>query len=327
MKLVLHVPRSSTVIPGCERQSLLLSDDELRQELLQMTDAYTDELFDFPGATTVRNPYSRLVADPERFADDAEEVMSKVGMGVIYTRTSDGQTLREPPSLEQREAMLTQYYRPHHQSLTQAAEEALVSSGRCLIVDAHSFPSTPLPYELDQNPFRPDICIGTDAFHTPSGLKDILVSQFTEMGYSVAVDGPFSGAIVPAPFYRKNKNVQSVMIELNRGMYMNESTGAKSRHFDEVRQAVSTALSMLSRTECSIEYGPDNQSPMLSFSPPAKTSERREQFLIHRVRHPYPKLPGEPVEHWPHLTEEEQEEDRQWATWRYSRPKTKNSTK
>ena len=44
-----------------------------------MTDTYTDELFSLPDAATVCYPVSRLVADPERFADDAEEVMTKVG--------------------------------------------------------------------------------------------------------------------------------------------------------------------------------------------------------------------------------------------------------
>ena len=83
MRLVLHVPHSSRHVPALERHSLLLSDDALQQELLHMTDAYTDELFSLPHAATVRYPVSRLVADPERFADDAEEVMTKVGMGVI----------------------------------------------------------------------------------------------------------------------------------------------------------------------------------------------------------------------------------------------------
>ena len=55
-----------------------------------MTDAYTDKLFSVPDAAVVRYPVSRLIADPERFENDAEEVMSKLGMGVIYTRTSGG---------------------------------------------------------------------------------------------------------------------------------------------------------------------------------------------------------------------------------------------
>ena len=45
MRLVLHVPHSSKHVPAHERHSFLLSDDALEQELLHMTDAYTDELF------------------------------------------------------------------------------------------------------------------------------------------------------------------------------------------------------------------------------------------------------------------------------------------
>jgi N-formylglutamate amidohydrolase len=245
VKLVLHVPHSSTHIPACERQSLLLSDDELHQELLHMTDAYTDELFGIPQAATVRYPVSRLVADPERFEDDTEESMTKVGMGVIYTKTCCGQPLRQPPSPEERKAKLAQYYHPHHQTLTRAVNEALTSSGSCLVIDCHSFPQVPLPYELNRNLVRPDICIGTDSFHTPRALEDVLVSQFTGVGYTVAVNHPFSGALVPSQFYRKDKNVQSVMIEIRRSLYMDESTGEKSGGFDDVRGTLSTVLSTL----------------------------------------------------------------------------------
>jgi N-formylglutamate amidohydrolase len=249
VRLVLHVPHSSRHVPAHERHSLLLSDDALQQELLHMTDAYTDELFSLPHAATVRYPVSRLVADPERFADDAEEVMTKVGMGVIYTKTCCGHPLRQPPSPEERKAILAQYYHPHHQTLTRAVNEALTSSGSCLVIDCHSFPHLPLPYELDRNPVRPDICIGTDEFHTPGALKDVLVSQFTGLGYTVAVNHPFSGALVPSQFYRKDKKVQSAMIEVNRCLYMDESTGTKSGRFDEVRDGLSEVLSMLSQTE------------------------------------------------------------------------------
>ena len=66
----------------------------LKKELVIMTDAYTDELFDVVGAHTNIFPVSRLVLDPERFLDDNQEIMAALGMGVIYTRTSSGQRLR-----------------------------------------------------------------------------------------------------------------------------------------------------------------------------------------------------------------------------------------
>jgi N-formylglutamate amidohydrolase len=190
----------------------------------------------------VRYPVSRLVSDPERFEDDAAEGMSKVGMGVVYTRTSSGQPLRRPLSSQEREALLIEYYRPHHQALTDAVAAALEDAGSCLIVDCHSFPQQPLPYEPDPSPDRPDICIGTDEVHTPPQLRDALVSTFEGYGYSVALNRPFRGALVPSRFYHHDNNVQSVMIEVNRALYMNENTGAKSSGFAEARRGLSAVL-------------------------------------------------------------------------------------
>ena len=43
--VVLHIPHSSRHVPPEERQAIMLDDSALDQELLRMTDAYTDELF------------------------------------------------------------------------------------------------------------------------------------------------------------------------------------------------------------------------------------------------------------------------------------------
>lgn len=164
---VLHIPHSSTAIPPDMRGHLRMSDDELGQELLLMTDWYTDELFALADCISVRFPVSRLILDPERFLDDTEEVMSSHGMGVIYTRTSHGALLREPPTPVERSDLVNCLYAPHHSALCDAVDSALEHHGHCLVADCHSFPSRPLPYEHDQSPGRPQVCLGTDRTHTP----------------------------------------------------------------------------------------------------------------------------------------------------------------
>lgn len=99
------------------------------------------------------------------------------------------------------------YYRPHHVKLTDAVNAALAAHGRCLIIDAHSFPAVPLPYELDQDPNRPDFCIGTDSFHTPDSIASEAQASFLEAGYTVTANRPFAGSLVPLEHYQQDKRL------------------------------------------------------------------------------------------------------------------------
>lgn len=235
--VIFHIPHASREIPQDIRQSIVLSDADLEKELDKMTDAFTDELFahSVPGDQRIVFPVSWLALDPERFLDDDKEVMAKVGMGVIYSRTSGGRLLRHPPVLEEREELIRRYYRPHHKTFKFGVDTCLQCFGQCLIIDCHSFPSQPLRYESDQNPRRPDICIGTDAFHTSRELKKEAEAAFTSIGFSVAVNRPFSGTIVPMAYYQKEARVQSIMIEINRKLYMDEQTCERNQLFETLR--------------------------------------------------------------------------------------------
>ena len=243
--VVIHIPHASNVLPPDVTTTFVLRPQDLQAELLAMTDHYTDELFALPPAVAhmVRFPVSRLVVDPERFTEDAHEPMSACGMGVIYTRTSDGRRLRADPTPAERGALLTRFYEPHHNALAAAVEGALEAHGACLVIDGHSFPATPLPYELDQREDRPDVCIGTDAFHTPAWLRDTAVAEFESLGLRVAVDRPFAGALVPMAFYGCDARVMALMVELNRARYMQECTGDKLAAFAQFRADVQGALS------------------------------------------------------------------------------------
>jgi len=234
-RLILHIPHSSPLIPPGIRPALALSPAELQQELLAMTDAYTDELFDIPEATRIIFPVSRLVVDPERFLDDAQEVMAARGMGVVYTHTSRGERLRPTPTAKERTVLIERYYVPHHHAFTQAVDAVLAKRSTCLIIDCHSFPAIAHPYENVTDVERLDICLGTDDFHTPSWLVQAAMDAFESTGLRVAVNHPFSGTFVPNQHYRKEPRVQSLMIEVNRTKYMNEMTGDRLTCFWDIK--------------------------------------------------------------------------------------------
>lgn len=229
--ILIHIPHASTLIPPNERRFFL--KDDLDSELLRMTDRCCDELFDC-GEEMLVFPVSRLVCDAERFRDDADEPMSEKGMGLAYTRCADGAPLRRV-SPQKRAALCSMYYDPHHSKLAELVNEKLRKNGKCIIIDGHSFSAVPLPYESDAA--RPDFCIGTDPFHTPPELTQLCVSFLGKRGYDVAVDRPFSGSIVPSEHYRRDRRVASVMVEINRRLYM-EPDGGKSAEFGKIKRVI-----------------------------------------------------------------------------------------
>jgi N-formylglutamate deformylase len=92
-----------------------------------------------------------------------------------------------------------------------------------------------LPYELDQGRDRPDICLGTDEFHTPERLTDELVLRFSTEGLSVAINRPFSGALVPMHYFRNGDRVTSIIVEVNRRLYLDEVSGKMGAHFSRIQ--------------------------------------------------------------------------------------------
>jgi N-formylglutamate deformylase len=241
---VLHIPHSSRQVPAEEGQAILLDGAALNNELLRMTDTYTDELFPLTVVEAGRLvfPISRLVCDVERFPSDENESMAARGMGAIYVRTSRGDVLRAQPDAADRQILLDRWYWPHHARLERALNDVIARSGICLIVDCHSFSSIPLPHEPDQAADRPDFCVGTDPFHTPAAVRDAIVAAIKDEGYSVTVDAPFAGALVPLSSYRKDRRVLSVMIEVNRRLYMDEHSGVKAPEFGKVTAALGALI-------------------------------------------------------------------------------------
>jgi N-formylglutamate amidohydrolase len=246
--MIFHIPHDATEIPRHCRKAIQLNDTALAKEVRLMTDWFTADLF-APAArrsdAVVRFPISRLIVDPERFDVDTLEAMAEVGMGVIYERTAFGQVLRAPPTVTERHALLEEFYRPHHAVLAQAVSDEIARGGASLIIDCHSFPARPLPYELDQSPDRPDICLGTDPIHSPAALVTRLARAFEAAGLAVAINKPFFGALVPAAYYRTDRRVQAVMIEVNRSLYMDEVKATKAENFAEVQRIVGRAVTAI----------------------------------------------------------------------------------
>ncbi|MEW1614936.1 MULTISPECIES: N-formylglutamate amidohydrolase [unclassified Streptomyces] len=238
--VLLHVPHGSRTIPEEVRSSILLDDGALERELDHITDSHTAELATrATEACAIRpwryvNALSRLVIDPERFPDDREE-MRAVGMGAVYTHTTHRERLRDP-NLDQR-PLLDRYFHPYAQAMTEAVEARIAATGRAVIVDVHSYPTAPLPYELHGTGPRPPVCLGTDAFHTPPELISLAEEAFAGFG-GTGIDSPFAGTYVPLKHYGTDRRITALMIEIRRDTYMTEPGGPAGPGLDALAGAL-----------------------------------------------------------------------------------------
>jgi N-formylglutamate deformylase len=238
-KLILHIPHSSTNIPSIE--GYVDDKTKIQNEIIKLTDWYTNELFHSDYDEMIITPFSRLFCDVERFENDEDEIMSKVGMGVLYKNFDDGSLLRKiSPALHSR--IIRDYYWKHHNTLLREVNKQIVNEGSCLIVDCHSYPSKPLIRDLDQTSTRPNFNIGIDKYHTPQKLIDTSIKYFEQKGFSIGVNWPYKGTIIPLAHYQKNKNVNSIMLEVNRNLYLNEPSNEKSERFNEISEIVKSYL-------------------------------------------------------------------------------------
>ncbi|MDX3074349.1 N-formylglutamate amidohydrolase [Streptomyces sp. NPDC088354] len=244
--VLLHVPHSARTVPAPVRERILLDDAGLDAELDRMTDSHTALLAERAavgtGAWRFVNGLSRLVVDPERFPDEREE-MRAVGMGAVYTRTSHLTPLREDDAAHEH-ALLDAWFHPYAAAMTAAVQDRLDAASRAVVIDVHSYPSAPLPYELHGDGPRPPVCLGTDAFHTPPWLSAAAREAFAGCG-GIGLDSPFSGTYVPLKHYRATPGVSALMVEIRRDVYMDEPGGAPHAGLDLVAGALATLIGLI----------------------------------------------------------------------------------
>ena len=198
----------------------------LLKEVRRWTDWYTDLIFvpdQRDKIKTVVSDYSRFVVDVERLLNDP---MEKIGQGILYT---DFNGIHRAMEKEEEMGMIA-YYMGYIKTLKEMLNE------HSLLIDCHSFPS-------DLSEF--DICIGfNDDWSRPSDfIIDLVVEFFKKKGYKVSINSPYSNAIAPETNFVYN----SIMIEINKKVYLNEQSLELTDNANILREQLSKLYRILLR--------------------------------------------------------------------------------
>ena len=75
-------------------------------------------------------------------------------------------------------------------------------------------------------------------------LINYLKRHIKKAGYSVEINKPFSGSILPNQ-YMDDDRVSSIMIEVNRKIYLNEKTGKRSKNYIKTKNLIADIVRLI----------------------------------------------------------------------------------
>jgi N-formylglutamate amidohydrolase len=135
---------------------------------------------------------------------------------------------------------IEELYRPYHAGLRHLVNRTQASFGSCILVDAHSMPSTGLDRD---GTAKADIILG-DRFGTSAAsfVVDAAEAAFARAGLTVTRNRPYAGGFITEHYGAPGSGVHALQIEVSRGLYMNEATLEPSSGFSALQQVISAAM-------------------------------------------------------------------------------------
>ena len=233
--VIFHIPHDGNQLEESLMSSVIVDREQFLWYHDKMRD--TDATLFIPdgiAAEVLKFEFSRLLCDVERFIGD-NEIMEKYGMGFCYERVYDGTVIKKADA--QLKNKTYALYAEHHNKLDDLVKGA---AENIVLIDLHSFSKELIVHQAIEKSL-PDICIGFDEL--PLSIKDMIVSAFSENGFSVDVNYPYQGSMIPNCILSKkiNKNLISFMIEVNKDCYIiNGKTD--SDFIEKIRNAIRTIL-------------------------------------------------------------------------------------
>ncbi len=258
LPMVFNSPHS-----GCRYLPAFLAASRLSERAIRRSeDSYVDELFapvvergapllkaNFPRAwlDVNREPYE---LDPNMFAGrlptyaNIRSVRVAGGLGTIARIVSETEEIYAGPlSVEEALARIDGVYKPYHATLGRLLSQTRAGFGIAVLIDCHSMPSA--VRGAASRP-RPDIVIG-DRYGTSAapGLVDLIADIFARYGYAVCRNKPYAGGYITEHYGKPAHGFHAIQIEINRALYLDEQTLARTDGFLRLRDDLAGVVDAL----------------------------------------------------------------------------------
>lgn len=247
-----HYPADMMAAAALDARAIRRSEDALVDELIGAAPQMGVPII----AARLARAYIDFNRDPSEldqkmFADElpasarARTARVAAGLGAIARVVSEGQEIyaRKLTYAEAR-TRIEGAHRPYHEALAGLLAEARAAHGVGVLIDWHSMPSAAARQAGRDR--AADIVLG-DRFGAAcaSALTAKVETEFRALGYRVSRNAPYAGGYTTEHYGRPANHVHALQIEINRALYVNESTLAPTGGFPRLKrdiEAVTAAL-------------------------------------------------------------------------------------
>lgn len=264
--VVFASPHSGRLYPYSFLNQSRLDEKQIRRS----EDAFVEELFaaapqfgapllhaHFPRAyiDANREPYE---LDPDMFHTPLPEWVNSTssrvvaGLGTVARIVAGGEEIYND-RLELNEVLrrVESCHQPYHTALKTLIDQAVGQFGCCLLVDCHSMPS--LAASGINGHSQTDIILGD--CHGSSCNADITaIAERTlrDLGLSVRRNKPYAGGYTTRHYSAREAGVQTLQIEINRSLYMNEQSIERHQGFDRLSARLEVLIARLASIDHSL---------------------------------------------------------------------------
>ncbi|WP_295316387.1 N-formylglutamate amidohydrolase [Roseobacter sp.] len=258
--VVFASPHSGRDYPPAMMQRSVLDDHLIRSS----EDAYVDQLFDCAvqfGAPFLHAAAPRAFVDLNRSPEELDPALISgvrrqghnprvaSGLGVIPRVVANGRAIYSGKiSLAEARDRLDTWWHPYHRSLQELLDQAQRRHGQAVLIDCHSMPHEAVAGIVRSGAPRPDVVLGDRFGAAASGdVMDRVEAAFVAAGFRVARNAPFAGAYIAQAYGRPSRAQHAVQVEIDRALYMNETTIRPNQNYAEVRHALRAVIADIAR--------------------------------------------------------------------------------
>jgi len=167
--------------------------------------------------------------------------------GYHWVMTTHNQKIMQSPISQQMHQQLTQLiYEPFHEGVRALYSKGFSQFKHVFHIDAHSMPSKGTSQHKDPGELRADIVISDSLGKSCAPeFRDLVIAAYVTAGFKVGYNWPYVGGRVTEQYGHPAKGQHTIQVELNRMLYMNETTKLILPQHRDIQVKIDKALSYI----------------------------------------------------------------------------------